>query len=71
VINGIFFDVRAPRQTGKPPYKAGGRFIQECIERRFAQERCLELSAPTERWILERLKVPDTFFWAGLEKLPR
>src|SRR5207302_9661096 len=29
-----------------------------------AKKRCLELSQPNKRWNLERLKVPDTFFWA-------
>src|SRR5437588_2296918 len=28
------------------------------------KKRCLELSQPNKRWNLERLKVPDTFFWA-------
>src|SRR5437870_1126026 len=28
------------------------------------KKRCLELSRPNKRWNLERLKVPDTFFWA-------
>jgi len=28
------------------------------------QKRCLELSNLNKFWSFERLKVPDTFFWA-------
>jgi len=30
------------------------------------KKRCLELSSRNKCWSFERLKVPDTFFWAKL-----